>query len=61
MSNIHNDAILERLFDEAWAELCDKHPDLDEDTIYGMACDLAQKRWEFDYDEYTQTCGSYMV
>ena len=49
MSNIHNDAILERLFDEAWAELCDKHPDLDEDTIYGMACDLAQKRWEFDY------------
>ena len=50
MSNMHNDAQLERLFDEAWAELCDKHPDLDEDTIYDMACDLAQKRWEFDYD-----------
>ena len=49
MSNIHNDTILDTLFDEAWAELCDLHPDLDEDTIYNMACDLAQKRWEFDY------------
>jgi len=50
VSNIHNDAILERLFDEAWVELCNKHPDLDEDTIYNMASELAQKRWEFDYD-----------
>ena len=50
MSNLHNDKILDRLFDEAWDELRIMHPDLDDDTIYVLACELAQKRWEFDYD-----------
>ena len=57
MSNIHNDAIMERLYDEAYAELEKKHPPAPaEDTVkyeewlHNEAAKLAQKRWEFDYD-----------
>ena len=57
MSNAQNDAILERLYDEAYEELkplfdqkeCGdmayKETDLHLAAVY-----LAKKRWEFDYE-----------
>ena len=54
MSNIHNEAIMERLYDEAYEELVKKQPipwptDLDNDTLHEAAVELAKKRFEFDY------------
>ena len=55
MSNTHNEAIMERLYDEAYEELVKQLPipwpaDLDNDTLHGQAVALAKKRWEFDYE-----------
>jgi len=59
MSNIHNDEIMERLYDEAWQQLYANPPippshitnvyDYQE-WLEEQAVELAQKRWEFDYD-----------
>ena len=57
MSNAHNDAILERLYDEAYEELKPlfdqkEYGDMAyrEANLHYAAVDLAKKRWEFDYD-----------
>ena len=57
MSNQQNEAILERLYDEAYEELKPlfdqkEYGDMayrDTDLHYA-AVDLAKKRWEFDYE-----------
>ena len=54
MSNIHNEAIMERLYDEAYEELLKQQPipwptDFDNDTLHEAAVELAKKRFEFDY------------
>ena len=57
MSNIHNDEIMERLYDEAYVQILNDNPRVPaEDTVkyeewlHDEAVKLAQKRWEFDYD-----------
>ena len=57
MSNAHNDAILERLYDEAYEELKPlfdqkEYGDMayKEADLHHAAVDLAKKRWEFDYE-----------
>ena len=57
MSNVHNDAILERLYDEAYEELKPlfdqkEYGDMAyrEADLHYAAVDLAKKRWEFDYE-----------
>ncbi len=47
MSNTHNQAIMERLYDEAYEELRIKYED--EYALHNAALDLANKRYEFDY------------
>jgi hypothetical protein len=54
MSNIHNDEIMERLYDEAYEELSIKYEfelvmPRDEYALHCAAVELAQKRWENDY------------
>lgn len=50
MSNTHNEAIMERLYDEAYEELRTKYCDgEDEYALHSAAIDLAKKRYEFDY------------
>ena len=57
MSNAHNDAILERLYDEAYEELKPlfdqkEYGDMAyrEADLHYAAVDLAKRRMEFDYD-----------
>ena len=57
MSNIYNEAIMEQLVDEAYAELRLQNPQLDpevsqadDDKLYIMACNLASERWKFDHN-----------
>ena len=57
MSNPHHEAFMEQLVNEAYTELRLQNPQLDpeisqadDDELYIMACNLAKKRWEFDYD-----------
>tara|TARA_R100001163_G_C5011136_1_gene157015 strand:- start:765 stop:938 length:174 start_codon:yes stop_codon:yes gene_type:complete len=55
VSNIHNEAIMERLYDEAYEFLVNQKPipwpsDMDKDTLHRAAVELAKKRFEFDYD-----------
>ena len=47
MSNMQNDEIMERLYDEAYEELRPRYDD--EYALHYAAVELAQKRWEFDY------------
>ena len=48
MSNARNEAIMERLYDEAWEEL---HAQIHDEEELHLACvELARKRWAFDYD-----------
>ena len=47
MSNMQNDEIMERLYDEAYEELSPRYDD--EYALHYAAVELAQKRWEFDY------------
>ncbi len=50
MSNTHNEAIMERLYEEAYEELRTKYCDSeDEHALHSAAIDLAKKRFEFDY------------
>ena len=57
MSNIHNDEIMERLYDEAYVQILKDNPrvpaaDVEKymEFVHDEAVKLAQKRWEFDYD-----------
>jgi|TARA_Y100000114_G_scaffold98125_1_gene91312 hypothetical protein len=53
MSNAHNEAIMERLYEEAWEELRPKYITESWKGYYDLhyaAINLAKKRWEFDYD-----------
>ena len=54
MSNAHNDAIMERLYDEAYEQLVQQHQSweayMSEEQLHNAAVELAKKRWEFDYD-----------
>ena len=47
VSNTPNEAIMERLYDEAYEELRIKYED--EYALHSAAVDLAKKRFEFDY------------
>ena len=53
MSNTHNDAIMERLYDEAYEQLVQQHQSwkayMSEEQLHNAAVELAKKRWEFDY------------
>ena len=56
MSNIHNDAIMERLYDEAYVQILNDNPRVPAENVreymkfvHSEAVKLAQKRWEFDY------------
>jgi len=54
VSNIHNEAIMERLYDEAYEQLVQQHQSwrayMSEDELHEAAVELAKKRYEFDYD-----------
>jgi len=54
MSNAHNEAIMERLYDEAYEQLVQQHQSwrayMSEDELHNAAVELAKKRWAFDYD-----------
>ena len=50
MSNTHNEAIMERLYDEAYEELRPKYIFRDEYELHNAAVWLAKPRWENDYD-----------
>ena len=53
MSNTHNDAIMERLYDEAYEQLVQQHQSwrayMSEEQLHNAAVELAKKRWA-DYD-----------
>ena len=54
MSNAHNDAIMERLYDEAYEQLVQQHQSwkayMSEEQLHNAAVELAKKRFEEDYD-----------
>ena len=52
MSNIPDEAVMQRLYDEAYEELRTKYCDSADvifPSIHSAAIDLAKKRYEFDY------------
>ena len=50
MSNAHNEAIMERLYEEAREELYGAYWIHTEEQMHEVAVELAKKRWAFDYD-----------
>ena len=50
MSNAHNEAIMERLYEEAYEELWGSYWIHSQEQHHEAAVELAKKRWEFDYD-----------
>ena len=54
MSNQQNEAILERLYEEAYEQLVQQHQSwrayISEEKMHNAAVELAKKRWENNYD-----------
>jgi hypothetical protein len=54
MSNQQNEAILERLYEEAYEQLVHQHPSwkayISPEKMHNAAVELAKKRWENNYE-----------